>query len=735
MCSNSASCSGLGRNLREAKKAPLLRVGPFIILKTATTVWLIAQANKGLKIGIRLFDAPNGFFKTTARASGNGALLVGAEGGLGQYSAVVRCVQGASLCFRITVSLRPSGSVELGRLPRQVCLLDSGLEPLERGMIYTFQTEATAGHAFVSAQDAYVFYFQNLSALSAYSAVTESGLGGAVSIAWPELGLSIPAGKKPLFSEHPVILSDAFLRVCLGVSSSESFCACRFMDDLHATYLQLSLPAVEWYDWELMAARTVSDLSRSKKCMRTIHGVPYLNPYVGCTSKPPESMVQAAVSVPLIEYQTWLGKSVPLVKRLDKTLLTFYNEKLGSIVRWLPGVPFEKDDPSEEENSNLVDSWYLFHSLLNVARLAGKGKEAEMGIFLNSLPYAIRTAHHFNYDWPVFYDQRSLKAVKEETARGAGGEQDTPRLYTHLMMQAWQITRDPLYLEEAEIAARKLEGLGFGVLYQTNNTMFTCIALAWLWKETGNARYKELSFVCMGSILSHLWMWEAETPDRHWQTFMGLPPLHDAPYIAAYEEGEVYAGSQAYLEAMGSELPESITSLLVEYGKRLLNRARFYYPSEMPAGSVCTDPREGCIESALAIPVEDLYSASDKCGQVGQEVYGAALALILATRSYHHWSGVPFRLWCNGLLLDAEFANKGKLGGTICFRLGGVSECEYEIRIFPQSIKGRSISIKMKYSYGSGIFRPKTLLKNEHNHLLYRANGGAKAEICWQYTQ
>lgn len=721
--SMTASSGGLRLILRKASRTALYSADWFVIVRTATTVWLILRA-PGLRLGFRIFDEPNGFSGVNVHDTGKGPLVVKATGNLGKYNAVITWSETDTLSLRATVSLRPSGSVELGKLPRQICLMDSRLNPLERGLVYTTQTGPTAGQTFVSAQDTYVFYFQNLSAISTYANLTAARLEGSVGVAWPELGFTLPIGEKPLSSRRAVVLSDAFIRINSGVSASESDCACRFIDDLHATYLQLQSPPVEWYDWEAMAARTVRDLSRSKKCLRTIAGVPYLNPYVGCTSKPPESMVQAAVIVPLIEYETWLGKPLPLVKRLDRTLLAFYGQKIGSIIRWLPGVPFNKEEPSEEEDANRVDSWYLFHSLMNFGRLAEMARAGTMDAFLNSLRYAIHTAHHFDYDWPVFFNQKTLEVDKAETDRGAGGEQDTPGLYAHVMIQAWRLTRDPVYLEEAEIAATKLRGLGFGILYQTNNTMFSAIALAWLWKETGNILYKDLSFVSMGSILSHLWMWEAEQPGRPWQTFMGLPPLHDAPYIAAYEEGEIYACTAAYLDAMGPDAPAALASLLVEYGKRLLHRARFYFPSELPADSVSTEPKEGSIEPELAIPVEDLYPSADKSGQVGQEVYGAALALILATRSYHQWDGVPFRLWCNGRLLGPEFENKSEGEGTLRFSLAGVSECEYEIRILPTSRKEARMIFSVRSSPGS--------TRSPDKQLRYRANGGQEIEINWR---
>jgi hypothetical protein len=70
-------------------------------------------------------------------------------------------------------------------------------------------------------------------------------------------------------------------------------------------------------------------------------------------------------------------------------------------------------------------------------------------------------AHHFKYQWPVFYKMDTLEVIKAETAPGMGGEHDVPGLYTHVMLQAYELTGKKRYLNEAETAAKKLQGLRF----------------------------------------------------------------------------------------------------------------------------------------------------------------------------------------------------------------------------------------------------------------------------------
>lgn len=715
------SSAGLGPLLRASNRTPLLRGEGFAILESATSVWLIVHAGKALRIGVRLFTEPNGFARVTARAVRGGAEVTG-RGEVGKYTVRLGFSKEGLSAFHLETSVVPAKAVRWPAGARDVCLMNARFEPLEEGMVYTHQTGPTAGQTFVSALDTFVFYFQNLTTLGPFSRLADVKLDGCVGVEWPELGLCLPGGSQLLPAGRKIVLSDTYLRTHPGPVDTEPVISLRFLDDLYATYLAIRRPDPTWYDWQDKAAQTVADLSRSKYCSRKVRGGTFMNAYVGSSDKPPESMVQAALLVPLLEYEGWLGKPLPLVKRLGGALGAFFNEKLGCPVRWLPGCKFLKDVPGEEEVAGRMDSWYLFHTLMNLGRLAGFGRERDRELFIGSLAYAIRTAHHFKYDWPVFFDMESLKVEKEETERGGGGEQDAAGLYAHVMMQAWSLTREAVYLKEAEAAARKLTGLGFGVLYQTNNTMFGAVALAWLWKETGNALYKDLSFVSMGSILSHLWLWEPDAPGRSWRTFMGLPPLHDAPYIAAYEEAEIHATAAAYLEALGPETPESIVSLVVEYGKNLLDRGRYYFPSHLDPDFLCDEPKEGQMEPSLAVPVEDLYPSEAKAGQVGQEVYGAAAALILAARSYHRWEGVPFQVWCNGLLTEAEF--DGDLGreGSLVLRIAGSPRCRYDVRLITRR---RTLRLSAETEG-----RRRKMVEAD-GHSLFRIRGGEKVVIRW----
>ena len=87
-------------------------------------------------------------------------------------------------------------------------------------------------------------------------------------------------------------------------------------------------------------------------------------PYVGDSSKPPESMVQLTVLANTLEYEAWRGSRGPLSAGLLNGFDKFYDSKIGSVVRWLPGESFGEQSEEHMDHESM-DSWYLYHSLFN----------------------------------------------------------------------------------------------------------------------------------------------------------------------------------------------------------------------------------------------------------------------------------------------------------------------------------------------------------------------------------
>lgn len=426
------------------------------------------------------------------------------DGSLGVFRVKIERSLEDPMVLRYTTSLKPQQDFTVQAFPRDVYVLDEHCDPTTtEGMLYVTQSGPTAGLAYLSVTkpvEGTLLYFQNLTALNDYCQMTHTDPSGSVTVQWPEIGFALPTAEQPLRAGKEIVLSDAFLYLSETIPGNEFEATDCFLEAVACIYKQLPKPNTDYYDWPKAAKRTVQALYESPDCGRRIKNHFYVNAYVSATQKPPESMVQLAILIPLWEYQEWLGESVPLVDLLQKNLPTFYDDKKATLMRWLPGQAFTKGENSEEEDYNKIDSWYLLHTLMNLGRLAEKGNLEAKDLLFRSLEFVIAAAHTFGYNWPVFYDSRTLTVIKAETSEGQGGEIDVAGLFTHVMLQAYELTRDPRYLEEAKQSAERLRGKGFELLYQTNITIMSALTLAKLWKITGNRLYFDLSRLSLSNV-------------------------------------------------------------------------------------------------------------------------------------------------------------------------------------------------------------------------------------------
>src|SRR3546814_14941544 len=88
----------------------------------------------------------------------------------------------------------------------------------------------------------------------------------------------------------------------------------------------------------------------------------------------------------------------------------FYDPKLKTLRRYLPNV-------GDDKNADAVDSWYLYHPLLNLGKLALAGNARAKRLFLKSIDYGIRAAHHFDYTWPVQYDVTDFRSEERRVGK------------------------------------------------------------------------------------------------------------------------------------------------------------------------------------------------------------------------------------------------------------------------------------------------------------------------------
>lgn len=580
--------------------------------------------------------------------------------------------------LRVTATLTPADFLRIPFLPRDLYPLDADDDPTTaQGVIEASQRGVNSGLLYLRMEQpefGSVLYFQNLTALNAYFDITGTSPEAVVGGEWPELGYIAPICRdnqsdrdRPFPPGQEVILSDAIVVLHHRWSGDEQEQARRFIQMLGTAYQALELPAVEYRDWEDRARRTLRDLETSDKATVRHYGQRFAMPYVD--GEVPDSMVQLSLVASLTALQDWLGHPIPLRDELLRGAHRFHNRDLGMVQRFLPNAGATKD-------LDAVDSWYLYHPLVSLARLASGGDGEALKLLLAGADYAMRAAQHFNYRWPIEFKAQDFAVITRNRGDQPFGQTDVNGIYAYLMVQLFELTGEDRYLEEGRAAIEAARGLKFDLMYQANLTVWGAVACLRLWRITGEDLYLRQSYVYLAGVLHNCEIWQSRIGHAvHYSNFLGATCLHDAPYMAMFECFECFAGFEEYLANGGPELEPAARMLVSEFCKYALERAWFYFPDALPRGIIHDgEHQSGTIDPTLSFPLEDLYGDGQAPGQIGQEIYGAGSAFVFATRSTWRFEGVPFAVWCNHFIRAAERSGERTLsmelaGGETCFAL------------------------------------------------------------------
>ncbi|HEY4439627.1 MAG TPA: hypothetical protein VGN14_04185 [Candidatus Elarobacter sp.] len=610
---------------------------------------------------------------------------------VGAFRTKVRLHAGDVPIVQCTTSFLPARDTALPYWPRDLYPLDA-----PEGTVFTAQRGLRTGIVYAGAPRPLpfsLFYLQDFSALNDHFTTVNRTPADRVGGVWPELGYAPPAGEDAVLPmAREIRISDAYLVVDAGLPATEAQIAQRYLDDLAATYLAIPRPDVEHHDWAARAQRTLRDLSVSPACTFVRRGRRYLMPYVGDDTKPPESMVQLTMLTNVLEYDGWRGAPSDLAAMLHATLREFFDPEVGSVVRWLPGEQFAPSQADAHMSHEAMDSWYLHHALFNLTRLARQNDDTARELLAVSLPFAVRVARRFNYTWPIFFDLKTLDVIQAEAWPGQGGEKDVGGLYALVMIHAHELFGDEEYLEEAKRGVLRLRECGFALGYQMNTTGFAAEAALRLWKQTRDRTFLEISEICLANLFDNMWLWECSYGRaRSYPTFFGLFPLRDAPYLAAYEELEALAKFHDYLPMGGEDVRPSLRLLLAEYQRYVLHRGWHYYPDVLPADALAEKARNGTVYRSLSVPLEDLQDGNAASGQVGQELYGAGIAFVFATRHAVRLDEAGLVAWCDYPTDELRRPD----ARTITWNIGGDPRLECELRLSPVAADTAPVRVRV----------------------------------------
>jgi len=662
---------------------------------TGDSLWIVALMPKNGKIAFRAAFAMNSCFEVANLFEDEDTTVVILNSRLGNYEVRVDFPDKSSSILHYTTRFTANMPLMIPFWPRDIIpLTQSGNVENTSGKIHMEQFGSRSGLLFASItkpQTGSFFYFQNLTSLSEYCEATETESKNTVGGNWPEIGFRLPTTDKlPLPASKAFTISDAYILLEADIMEETSVVCEHFLDNLVKIYKVLQQPRIEYHNWPEIAQKALTDLYHNKGSWTQTNGIAYLNAYLCDYETPAESMVQLAVLAPFKEYEDWTGEKHPLYDDLIKGLPAFYDPKIDCINRWLPALADKLDQSEEQKKEMVMDSWYLHHPLMNLARLALQGDKTAHKLVLDSIDYVIKVAHHFKYTWPVFYNMETLEIIKKETAPGAGGETDVAGAYAHLMLLIFKLTKEKRYLSEAEKAAKKLETLGVNLLYQANNTAFAAGALLELYKITKKKLYLDISYTCLTGLFKNVQLYDCKYGyGKNYTNFFSIFPLNDAPYTAAYEELEVYAALSEYLfQAEDVAILPSLRILIPEFIKYAVNRMAYYYPPLLPKEMLSEEVKTGELQPDLWVPLEDLYNGWEKSGQVGQEVYGAGIAFGVVPRQYIKIE--------EDFLVFIDYPNQyKKRGKSITIKLYGDKGLSCNLKIL--KIGDRNIKLKITH--------------------------------------
>lgn len=587
------------------------------------------------------------------------------ESAIGTQTVIIRSDDISLLLLRVTTTLTPAIPLLVPYFPRDLYPLGVNDDPMTSvGRVEAAQRGLNTGLCYFHLDEpafGSVLYFQNFTALNEYFAATDTKPDGAVGGEWPELGYLPPtppqSGTPPtnaIPAGHSTTMSDTILVFHDEAASSEQGSARRFLQLLGAAYRQLEPPETQYRDWVARADRTLQDLQTAPEATIRHYGHTYLHPYTA--AEYPDVMVQMAIISPLRNYADWTRRPIPFCKALENSLVKFHDRELKTMRRYLPNVGKDKDKLA-------VDSWYLYHPLLNLGHLALAGDERANRLFNGSLDFAVKAARHFDYAWPIQFKIDSFDVIVEARNDDGLGQTDVGGIYAYVMVQAYELTGEQEYLIEARKAIDAARDMRFELNYQANLTAWGAAACMRLWRITDAEYYLHQGYVYLASFLHNCVIWESEIANAaHYKVFLGATCLHDAPYMAIFECFDSFAAFEQYLKDSGPDLDPAARLLISEYCKYALDRAWYYYPDALPADALAIDGiRNGHIDSKLSFPVEDLYVDGQPAGQVGQEVYGAGAPFVFASRSFHNVEGAPFRIFCDHFPVTNERTSERSL--------------------------------------------------------------------------
>lgn len=177
------------------------------------------------------------------------------------------------------------------------------------------------------------------------------------------------------------------------------------------------------------------------------------------------------------------------------------------------------------------------------------------------------------------------------------------------------------------------------------------------------------------------------------------------------------------LLANDADLPASISLLLAEFTRYIVQRATFYYPPNLPKEMLAENVKMGQVDPKLWIALEDIHDGWEKSGEVGQEVYGAGVAFGIVPRHYLKVGNEPFLIF-----VDYPTTRYSKKGKSFSFDVRGDSRLTCRMVIVKKDkAKLPSFTVTEKGSGKKVALTGKTV----NGNIEYQVRGNKSVNVKW----
>ena len=325
--------------------------------------------------------------------------------------------------LRVTTTLTPSTPLLIPYFPRDLYPLGAGDDPMTAsGRVEAAQRGLNSGLLYFHLDKpafGSVLYFQNLTALNDYFPATrhQARRRGRRRVARARLSAADAAAKRHAADQsaaggrrshhvrrHPgVPRRSRGRRAGLGAAVPA--------DARRGLSAARRCRATEYRDWVSRAERTLRDLDDAPEATIRHYGHRYIHPYTA--AEYPDIMVQMSVIAALHDYAAWTrqaaSRSAKRARSRARASSTI--RKLKTMRRYLPNVGDDKDKPTRSTAGIST----IRCSTSGTSRSTATSRRA--ALFVGSLDFGIKAAHHFDYKWPIQFKVDRLRGHRRGAQR------------------------------------------------------------------------------------------------------------------------------------------------------------------------------------------------------------------------------------------------------------------------------------------------------------------------------